>query len=209
MLAQIVIFLSAAGPNPFLAEARVHFQAQEFQRCLKRLDQAASWASTTREEAEVSLYRGLCRFGVGDEREAAGDFAHALRIDPAVTLPAWTSPRIQAAFDEVRGQAGVSSPTVASDGSPGVVKSVPRRLGPAPFVVALSGTVVALGVGLGLGIHARTLETTSFSALYEADARAAALGARDFATGANASYAFAAAAAVAAGILLLVHLVAP
>lgn len=208
--------LSAAAPNPFLAEARVHFQAQDFQRCLKRLDQAASWKSTTTEEAEVSLYRGLCRFGVGEERAADGDFEHALRIDGEVALPAWTSPRIQAAFERARGQAGLSSggrpvASKAPEAAAPVVRAVEapaqRRMGPTAFIVSTAIGATALGVGVGLGVHARALETASFGVRFESEARAAALGARDFATAANATFAGAAAAAVAAGVLLLVYLV--
>jgi hypothetical protein len=217
------MLLSAAAPNPFLAEARVHFQAQDFQRCLKRLDQAASWKSTTTEEAEVSLYRGLCRFGGGEETAAAGDFEHALRIDAAVALPAWTSPRLREAFEATRARLGLTATTTTttntattaltnvtpSPATPTVSSTAsaePRRLAAWPGVATLAAASVALGLGIGFGAHARGLETASFGARFESDARAAALGARDFATAANASFAVAAAAAVASGILLLVQL---
>lgn len=215
MFVLLVLIAAATPPNPYLSEARVNFQAQDFTRCLKRLEQAASWKSTHPEEAEVALYRGLCRFGTGEEAQASGDFEHALRIDPAVALPAWTSPRIQTAFEQARARVGLTasppaSAVAATQPPPGVVTPTepPRRLGKAPFLVSLGVGVAALGLAIGLGVHARALETSSFSARFESDARAAALGARDFATGANASFGLAAAAAIAAGVLLLAHLVA-
>ena len=53
----LAVILAASGPNPFLAEARVHYQALDYSRCLKRLGQAEIWKSTLEEEAEVALYR--------------------------------------------------------------------------------------------------------------------------------------------------------
>ena len=140
MFVLLVLIAAATPPNPYLSEARVNFQAQDFTRCLKRLEQAASWKSTHPEEAEVALYRGLCRFGTGEEAQASGDFEHALRIDPAVALPAWTSPRIQTAFEQARARVGLTasppaSAVAATQPPPGVVTPTepPRRLGKAPF----------------------------------------------------------------------------
>lgn len=213
----LLLLLHVSPPNPFLAEARVHFQAQDFSKCLKRLEQASAWSSSVDEEAEVSLYRGLCRFGVGDERGAAGDFEHALRISPSIALPAWSSPRFRDAFAAARERVGSVATTVlpVTDPAPPTpplvvatpVSVTPRRIGLIPTLVTGSVSAVALGVGIGCGIRARALEGESYRALFESDARAAALGAREFATGANASYAVAAMTVLAAGILLVIELV--
>ncbi len=219
MTSVLLLLLHVSPPNPFLAEARVHFQAQDFSKCLKRLEQASAWNSSVDEEAEVSLYRGLCRFGVGDERGAAGDFEHALRISPSIALPAWSSPRFRDAFTAARERAGLPvtttpAPPVVDPAPPTPplvvatpVSVTPRRLGLIPALVTGSVSAVALGVGIACGIRARALEGESYRATFESDARAAALGARDFATGANASYAVAAMTVLAAGILLVIDLV--
>lgn len=213
------LILLAAPPNPFLAEARVHQQAQDYTRCLKRLEQAAAWKSSVDEEAEVTLLRGLCRFGAGDELGAAGDFEHALRISPSVALPAWTSPRIREAFTAARSRAGVpeTTPKQTVTEPPAVTPPLvtvepappPRSKLLVPALVTGGISVAALGVATGLGLHARALEGVSFSARFESDARSAALGARDFATAANATFAVAAVAALTAGVLLLVEWLGP
>lgn len=220
MTPALLLALAASQPNPFLAEARVLFQAQDYAKCLRRIEQAVAWQSSVDEEAEVSLYRGLCRFGSGDEAAAAGDFEHALRISSKVTLPAWTSPRIREAFSaaKVRARVGDVPPAqplvqVVPGAQPGapptpplVTAPAPRRIGPVPPLVAGGVAAAALACGIGFGVHARALETQSFGTTFEADTRAAALGARDFATAANASYGVAAAAALTAGILVIIDL---
>lgn len=213
-----LLVLSASPPNPFLTEARVLFQAQEYGKCLRRLEQAGAWRqSSVEEEAEVALYRGLCRFAT-DEAGAAGDFEHALRIWARVALPAWTSPRIREAFAAARVRAGVAdvppaAPTAAPAAAPAAPPPPPlvetagpprRRVGVLAPALAGGVAAAALGCGIGFGAHARALESRSFTTVYEADTRAAALSARDYATAANASYGVAAAAALTAGVLVLV-----
>lgn len=195
--------LFAAAPNPFLAEARVQFQAQEYARCLKRLEQSSSWRSTTAEEAEIALYRGLCQLGVGDDAAAAGSLERALVIDPRVALPTWVSPRLAEAFEAARRRVGVA-PDAPARPEPSLATAPTRSVGVIPAIVAAGVSAVALGIAIGLGVHARALEGRSFSERFEVDARSAALGARDFATAANGVYAGSAVALVGAGVLFFI-----
>ena len=221
----LAVVLAASGPNPFLAEARVHYQALDYSRCLKRLDQAGIWKSTLEEEAEVALYRGLCRFGQGNEAQAQGDLELALKLSPTVALPPYSSPRLRELFAAARTRAGVEerppdlpkqaelpkpeppppalAPQVAAVmPTPPHVPSV-RSRSIAPWLVGGVG-VLGTAVGIGLGVHAQQLEKNSFRTTFEADTRAAAMGSRAFADAANVSYALATAAAVTAGVLFLV-----
>jgi tetratricopeptide (TPR) repeat protein len=92
--------LAARKPNPFLVQAKVHYQGLEFEKCLRRLDQAGRWKQSTRaEQVEIELYSGLCAFNLGNEEEARKSFSLALEMDPKVELPPYSSPRLVTFFD--------------------------------------------------------------------------------------------------------------
>ncbi|SEM45500.1 hypothetical protein SAMN05444354_11725 [Stigmatella aurantiaca] len=92
--------LAARKPNPFLVQAKVHYQGLEFEKCLRRLDQATRWKKNTRaEQVDIELYSGLCAFNLGNEEEARKAFSLALEMDPQVELPPYSSPRLVTFFD--------------------------------------------------------------------------------------------------------------
>ncbi|WP_224247841.1 hypothetical protein [Hyalangium gracile] len=101
----LVVFLAvpafaAQKPNPFLTQAKVHYQGLEFEKCLKRLEQAGRWKNNTRaEQVEIELYSGLCAFSLGNEEDARKSFSMALELDPKVELPPYSSPRLLTFFD--------------------------------------------------------------------------------------------------------------
>jgi hypothetical protein len=89
----LAVLLSAPG-NPFLMQAREQYQALDFERCLARLQQAATqWKSTPAELRDIEVYGGLCTFSLGRTADAKDHFRTALRIDEATELPPYTSPK--------------------------------------------------------------------------------------------------------------------
>ncbi|ADO75416.1 hypothetical protein [Stigmatella aurantiaca] len=92
--------MAARKPNPFLVQAKVHYQGLEFEKCLRRLEQAGRWKKSTRaEQVDIELYSGLCAFNLGNEEEARKSFSVALELDPKVELPPYSSPRLVTFFD--------------------------------------------------------------------------------------------------------------
>src|SRR3954471_5975430 len=97
-----LVLLLLAAPNPYLSQAKVLHQGLDFEKCLKRLEQAARWENTTTQLAEIELYSGLCAFGLGDERDASEHFELGIKIDPALALPALVGPKVTRLFERAR-----------------------------------------------------------------------------------------------------------
>lgn len=228
---------AAQKPNPFLVQAKVHYQGLEFEKCLKRLDQATRWKNSTRaEQVEIELYSGLCGFSLGNEEEARKSFSMALELDPKVELPPYSSPRLVTFFDSLKQSAPVAepnepvaaaepappapppqpaSPVVPAPDEPRKVELKPTappqqpvltETAPAPqpkklvLPVLLSGTSVAAAAGaIYFGTQARSEEKRANdpNTFYE-DAQASQQAARRDSHVANAAFAVAATAAVAA-----------
>ena len=219
----LAVLLAATAPNPFLAEARVHYQGLAYDRCLKRLDQSEHWQSTVEEEAQVALYRGLCLSGQGRAAEARAEFERGLALAPTLELPAYTSPRIRAVFEDVRAEhppsdaprkpaelpplvvAPTSPPAApAAPALPAAAVVAPRRKGRKVAAAVVGGVGVAgLAAGVILGLRARQLASESFDAAFASEAESTADRARTHAAGANVGYGVAGASALTAGVLLL------
>ncbi|MEW5740178.1 MAG: tetratricopeptide repeat protein [Myxococcota bacterium] len=212
--------LSAASPNPFLAEAKTLYTALDFERCLERLEQASKkWTSTPKELFEIEVYSGLARFNLGQVKQAAEHFRVAQRIDPAGELPPYSSPKAVDLWLEVK-QSLVEPPPPFPD-SDLPADDTPRRtdlkppvkdepVSPRPAVewrrhaapVALTVVAAAaFAVAIGLGASARSFEARANAAYYESDFVSLGNAARANATGANVSWALAAVAALTAGVL--------
>ena len=82
-----------AGPNPFVTQAKDLYGKMEFEKCLKRINQAQQWHSTPKELLEIEIYAGLCHFNLGQKPDAEERFKQALRIDSTTDLPPYSSPR--------------------------------------------------------------------------------------------------------------------
>ncbi|MCC6333011.1 MAG: hypothetical protein IT380_03365 [Myxococcales bacterium] len=221
----LTLALSAATPNPYLAEAKALYGSLDFERCLERLEQASKkWTSAPKELFEIEVYSGLARFNLGQVKEATEHFRVAQRIDAAGELPPYSSPKAIDLWLEVK-QSLVEPPPpfpdsdLPSDDTPRrpELTPTPRAEAPAPWPtiewkrhavpIALSVVAVAaLAVGIGLGVSAKHLEAQANAAYYESDFLSLGNAARANATGANISYGLAAVAAVSAGILWWVQL---
>lgn len=200
----LLLCTAPSQPNPFLAQAKVHFMGLEYDRCLRRLEQATHWSSTPQETVEIELYGGLCSFYQGREAEAEKHFRVALELDRDAKLPPHTSPRVRELFDSLSRQAQpLPSPTPPADAPklPTKIEPVspapPARTPPTvPFV--LGGVALAFsGVGAAFGVSAKQHEAAS-DTRFEQDSRNEGIAARADATRANLAYGAAAAAGVAA-----------
>lgn len=107
----LALLLLAAEPRPaidpddaFLAQARVFALGQDFEKCLKRLEQASRKGVSNQRLAEIDLYQGLCQFGLGNEKGALGAWELALRLDPKAKLPPMQSPKVKELFEKLRAQ---------------------------------------------------------------------------------------------------------
>jgi hypothetical protein len=205
------------GANPYLSQAKVYYQDLEFERCLQRLSQAAKWESSTKEDAEVALYNGLCQLGLGKEKNARKDFEIAVRIDPTISLPAQQSPRVTGLFASVKDSLPAEKPVPKPvekipEEKPVDIKVVPKdapkevRLTPPPpnsivvvpiVAAAPNRTVpialgiaggVALAAGVVLGILAQGKANEADKAVFESDGIRLGNEANALSTGANVSY---------------------
>lgn len=225
VLIPLALAHAAGKPNPYLAQARVFYQGAEFKKCLDRLKQAEKWDSTVREQAEVSLYQGLCRFYVKKVAEAESDFVRALELDPTLELPAATSPKIVEVWKRARAvvpapEPPAPPPVAVADPEP-VVTPPPRA--PAPTEVAATptpeapprvpvlaitsgGVAVAASIAaVSFGLIANSNDATARSATFQSDAITSRSRAETFALVTNVSWGVAAAAAVTALVLLLLQ----
>ncbi|MFT3835667.1 MAG: hypothetical protein QM723_01550 [Myxococcaceae bacterium] len=116
----LALLLLAAEPRPaldpddaFLAQARVFALGQDFEKCLKRLEQANKKGVSNQRLAEIDLYQGLCQFGLGNEKGAMGSWELALRLDPKAKLPRMQSPKVKELFEKLRAQVPAAPEEVA------------------------------------------------------------------------------------------------
>lgn len=167
------------GPNPYLAQARVFYQGLEFERCLQRLEQATGHESTVAEQAEIALYGGLCHAQLGDFERAEPHFARALELDRTLTLPPYTSPKIEALFQEVAAtlpaptDAGPRKPVLTpreSQGSPSLVAQAPGARSYVAPIAFGGAALLAGGAATYFGLQAQRLEAEANTARFEVDA---------------------------------------
>lgn len=217
-----------ARPNPYLAQAKVFYQGLEFEKCLQRLDQAARWKNTPQESVDVELYSGLCKYNLGRAKDAADHFELAVKLKPTAALPPYTSPKIQAVFDEVKQRVAPAPPVEAPKDAVATADAPTKtELTPAPKVeepldaslrepetsgsgrsyvapIALGGAaVIAAGLGGYMGLQAKSFESQANAARFESDALALGAQAQQNATFANVGFGVAVAAATGAVVTFL------
>ncbi len=109
VLAFALLVLAAEPPpgdadDPFLTQAKVFAQGQEFEKCLKRLEAADKKTVSNHRLAEIDLYTGLCQIGLGNEKGALASWELGLRLDPTLQLPPLQSPKVRDLFEKLRAQ---------------------------------------------------------------------------------------------------------
>ena len=196
-----------------LAQAKVLYADVEFEKCIAKLASADRWGLTLEERKEVLLYRGLCEAASGQSALASRAFAALLEAFPTARLPAFTSPKIQALFEQVRAVQPKPRPSdrparVELSSPPSFIQGVAPTPAPAPAppsrvgVLVLSGVAVgALSAGFALGVDAHHLEGLANDATqYETAADRDGTRALQEARFANVAFVAAGSCAVAAGL---------
>jgi hypothetical protein len=226
----VLALLVAATPNPYLAQAKVLHQGLEFEKCLKRLEQASRWDSTAQELAEIELYSGLCQFGLGNDREAAEHFQMGLKVDAKLALPPLVGPKVTALFQKAQAKVLPALRDVPEPEKPAPPKPEPPppepppkkvELMPAPqpapvlvepvpepkprrslvFVPALAiGAAIAAGAGV-TGFLALDGQNQANAATYESDGLSIGAQARTLALTTNVLWAVAGAALIVAVVM--------
>ncbi len=229
MLAFAALLLSAS-PNPYLAQAKVLHQGLEFEKCLKRLEQATRWDNSKEQLAEIELYAGLCQFGLGDQLGATEHFEMGLKISPKLVPPPMVGPKVSALFQKAQAKVlpRVDSETPSLAAPPEETPPPqPKRveLVPAPEPVApveihqeppkrgrhLVAPLAVLGVSAAaaivaivFGAQAKSYESQANAGMFESDSIAWGATARTDALVANVCWAVAGAALIAAVITFFV-----
>ena len=196
-----------------LAQAKVLYADVEFEKCIAKLASADRGGLTLEERKEVLLYRGLCEAASGQSAPASRAFAALLEAFPTARLPAFTSPKIQALFEQVRAVQPKPRPSdrparVELSPPPSFIQGVAPAPAPAPAppsrvgVLVLSGFAVgALSAGFALGLDAHHLEGLANDATqYETAADRYGTRAVQEARFANVAFVAAGSCAVAAGL---------
>ena len=215
----LLLSLLAAGPNPFLAEGLEHERSLDFERCVERLQQASTqWKSTPAELREIELHAGLCRFNLGQKKQAADHFRTALRIDEGAELPPYTSPKAVDLFVEVKKALRAPPPPLPDrdlpDGdlpvdAPLKPKLEPRDT-PSPIgaVLVKRALPLSLGVvtvasfvtGLALGLRAQNVAAQANAAQFESDFYLRGDSARGLAIGSTIAWVISGLAAIGTGL---------
>lgn len=215
----VALALTAQG-NPFLAQAKELYAGLDFEKCVERLGQAsAQWQSTKDELRDIEIYSGLCRFNLGQAKQAAEHFRTALRIDEAADLPPYSSPKAVDLFLKVkRSLQAPPEPLPDADlppDAPRQPKLEPRpptgpttpgvfEKHPGPMVLGVAAGL-SVAVAVGLGVNARNLSIQANEARTDREFGDKAAAARANATGANIAWVLAAGSAAAAVILYLLE----
>jgi hypothetical protein len=229
----LVLVMLAAGGNPFLSQAKLLHQGLDFEKCIKRLEQASRWDNSPAQLAEIELYSGLCTFGLGDSRSASEHFELALKLQPDLTLPPLVGPKVTSLFNRARAKitkeavqvaaepAKAEPPPKATNPEPVEAKPAPAPAPAAAIVEApppepkrrhialpliLGGvSLVSAGLATYFGVTAKSLETSTHdSTAFESDSIAWAHQASTNALLANVFWAAAGAVLVAAIITFIV-----
>jgi len=201
--------------NPYLTQAKVFHQDQQWEKCLQRLELAQQrWKNAPEDEVELELYTGLCRLGLGHEQDAREHFAAALKLDPEARLPESVGSRVKAFFERVRShpeeavvllpeQPKVEAPKEAVVEPPSVTAQVTKRHLVVPIVLG-GAAVVSTVIASVFGAQAKSLESQANAATFETDIYALGNSARGNATAANVFFGVAAAALIAAVVVYFV-----
>lgn len=219
---------SADTRNPYLLQAKVFHQGLDFEKCLKRLEQAGKWENSTEQLADIELYTGLCQLALGKEKDATEHFELALNINDTLELPPLQGPKVTALFEKIRKKVIASKPqppapvaVVEAKPEP-LVSDVPLQpkltpTEPTPIVEATPPkerhvvvpiifgvtAVAAVGVAAYFGVQAKSLEQQANAAPFESDAVAAGRQAQTNALIANVGFGLAGAAAATAVLTYL------
>jgi hypothetical protein len=194
--------LEASPHNAFLEQARIFYDEFEFAKCLVRLEDASKVQRTSEEDLiAIEVLSGLCSYNLGRIEAAEDHFRLALRLDPSAQLPAMTSPKIVALFEDVRDRL---PPSKAEEPPPKPELSatpVEADHGIGARTIALGvASLAALGGAIYFGVDAKRLERSANNAVFDSDAAGWGHDAEVRASISNGGLVIAALLAVGAGV---------
>lgn len=103
------------GPNPFLSQAKELFSNLDFEKCLKRLQQAPQWKTEAAELLEIELLAGMCHYNLNQRPDAEERFRLALRMNPDAELPPYSSPKLVDFFLAVKRKMRAAPPPMPKE----------------------------------------------------------------------------------------------
>jgi len=209
---------AAAQNNPSLAQALAQLRGLDEAAALQSLEQARRWPRNTAHDlALIHLYEGLAHAGMAHEELAEQSFRTALLLEPELTLPAGSSPRVTVWFEQAGGRRPVPLPPALPAVPPPPVARLAEpepREAPSPAVrkaprvrwgawSLVGGGALAAGAGALVGRSARQQSSEARADAELSSSLAHQTSAENRALGANLLYAGGAALALAGGVLLL------
>jgi hypothetical protein len=222
LLLASALVAQAAFANPYLNQAKAFQQQLDFEKCLRRLEQASRWQGNTKAQlAQIELYGGLCEAGLGHETEALEHFELGFTLDPKLELPPQQGPKITRIFNKAKEKAPPPEETVEAKPAPPPtpepkkVEVEPPPPSPPPAVVIepaktthlapplIIGAVglAAVGVGVAFGVLSKSAADNAHSmpmTAFESDIRSQLASAQTDALIANVLFGVAGAALIAA-----------
>ena len=190
----LVLFAAApSGTGSLLATARAAYASLEFERCLRALDLEARRVSAGKELATVALWRGLCSAGLNDLQGAVESFRLARELEPGISLPPLTAPKVASLFEAAAPRASdapvKARPLEPSQPSlPIAVVKVPLSPSLHPsgaFYLPAGAAVLAGGLAVLFGVQARGFERSANAAPFADDAEGLGTRARSAALASN------------------------
>lgn len=162
---------AAQSQNRYLAAAMKLYGDLEYEAALTNLEKAQKQpGNSMAEDVQISLYKGLIEFELGQSAAAESDFKAALALDETLALPASCSPKVATLFEKARRDIlkarppkpvvktpppaePAPSPTLAV-ASPVVPLTAPTPLPPAEVRAPATGQRRILGLAVGLPLLA-------------------------------------------------------
>ena len=176
ILAAFLLSGTAAAEETFsdhIAGAVALYDNLDYERALKRLEDARKLARTPAEEATVDLYSAVVLGELGRPLECKDAFVAAFSASPNAKLPFALSPKIREIAEKARQQVKTSMATVQHPGgdssSPPATPNVQTVSPPAPsphgalgwVLTASGGAALAVGGTLGYLSYLRAGQSTS------------------------------------------------
>lgn len=190
------VSLLVVASTPFedaVLRAKAAYQEAALEQALGELGAAEALAQTDADRVVVLLAKGAVLARVPNQDAATLAWERGLSLDPNAALPFPVSAKVRADFETVRSTVSRFRPP-----PPEAPPSASRFVVPG-ILVGLAA--VAGGVGLGLGVNARTTHTQSLTAAFQDDRDRLYASATSQATLANGFF-------VGAGVLAVASLVA-
>ncbi|WP_342377691.1 tetratricopeptide repeat protein [Myxococcus stipitatus] len=119
-----------------MTRASALHEALDYEKALNWLGQAKQVASTSQEQVEVELYRGIVLADMGRRKQSMEAFRVALSLRPDAQLPVPVAPKVTRDFESVRKQVKRNPVAPPVEEAPKVVATPPPEEKPAATAAA-------------------------------------------------------------------------